>query len=278
MKKLEIFRKKKEEESPMIDRKKTIYYARTYRRIHIDRIKSTIFASLLIIPSFILCIFMIDDMTEVLTGIGSWILSQVIPAEVIQVATTEYAVLNSMNYIELPMTYPTVSMICWNLAICFFLLMSMLLFQKTGRPVAIFSMFGMMIHTVSCMYFLFAATEFPYSIGVYSDLYIKQQIGIWLTFIVLGGFVITFMGERGYLFKLLTFIEIMVYSIVFGSVRYILFLYILYRYSVLYMALLFFVVGPLFDFSYFVALYALFVNKIVKDYEYGEKKGVWRWS
>ena len=277
MKKLEIFRKKKEE-APIIDRKKTIYYARTYRRIHIDRVKSTIFASLLIIPSFIFCIFMIDDMTEVLTGIGSWMLSQVIPAEVIQVATTEYSVLNSMNYIELPTTYPTVSMIGWNLAICFFLLMCMLLFKKTGRPIAIFSLFGIMIHVVSCIYFLLAATEFPYSISVYSDLYIKQQIGIWLTFIVLAGLVIAFMGERGYGFKLLTFIDIMAYSVIFGSVRYILFLYILYRFSVLYMALLFFVVGPMFDFSYFVALYALFVNKNIKDYEYGEKKGVWRWS
>lgn len=278
MKKLKIFRKKKEEVSPMTDRKKNIYYARTYRRIHIDRKKSTIFACLLIIPSVIFCILMIDDMTEFLTGIGVWILSQVIPAEAIQVVTTEYSVLNRMNYIELPTTYPTVSMIGWNLVICFFLLFGMLFFKKTGRPVAIFSMFGIMIHVVSCIYFLLTETEFPYSLGVYSDLYIKQQIGIWLIFIVLAGLVITFMGEKGYVFKLLTFIDIMGYSVIFGSVRYILFLYILYRFSVLYMALLFFVVGPMFDFSYFVALYALFVNKNIKDYEYGEKKGVWRWS
>lgn len=277
MKKIEIFRKKKEA-SPIIDRKKKIFYARTYRRIHIDWVKSTIFAALLMIPSVLICILMIDNMTELLAGIGVDILSKVIPEESLQIVTTEYSVLNSMNYIELPTTYPAFPMIAWNLGICLFTLLMMLVFKKTGKPLAIFSMFAIFTHVVSCIYFLLAASEFPYSLRIYSDLYLKQQIGIWLIFIILAGMIVAFMGERSYLFKLLTFFDIMAYSIVFGSVRYILFLYILYRYSVLYMALLFFVVGPMFDYSYFVALYAVFVNKTIKDYQYGEKKGVWRWS
>lgn len=277
MKKIEIFRKRKEA-SPIIDRKKNIFYARTYRRIHIDWVKSTIFAALLMIPSVLFCILMIDNMTELLAGIGVDILSKVIPEESLQIVTTEYSVLNSMNYIELPTTYPAFPMIAWNLGICLFTLLMMLVFKKTGKPLAIFSMFAIFTHVVSCIYFLLAASEFPYSLRIYSDLYLKQQIGIWLIFIILAGMIVAFMGERSYLFKLLTFFDIMAYSIVFGSVRYILFLYILYRYSVLYMALLFFVVGPMFDYSYFVALYAVFVNKTIKDYQYGEKKGVWRWS
>lgn len=278
MKKIEIFRKKKEEVPPIADRKKNIYYARTYRRIHIDWIKSTIFAALLMIPSVLFCILMIDNMTELLAGIGVDILSKVIPEKSLQIVTTEYSVLNSMNYIELPTTYPDFPMIAWNLGICFFTILIMLVFKKIGKPLAIFSIFAIFTHVVSCIYFLLAASEFPCSLRIYSDIYLKQQIGIWLIFIILAGMIVSFMGERRYFFKLLTFLYIMSYSIVFGSVRYILFLYILYRYSVLYMALLFFVLGPMFDYSYFVALYAVFVNRTIKDYQYGDRKGEWRWS
>ena len=261
-----------------MDKKKNIYYARTYRRIQIEMTKSILFACLLIIPSIIVFITNIDNITQVLTGIGIEILSQVIPVETMHIVTTDYTILNTMKYIELPTTYPSASMIFWNLALCFLALFIMQFLRKSGRPVAIFFMFGIMIHIVSCIYFILAASEFPYPLAIYSDLYIKQQIGIWITFIILAGLVIAFMGERDYPFKTVIFIGIIAYSLVFGSIRYILFLFILYRYSVLYMALLFFVFGPMFDFSYFVAIYAIFVNKTIKDYEFGKKKGVWKWS
>jgi hypothetical protein len=44
------------------------------------------------------------------------------------------------------------------------------------------------------------------------------------------------------------------------------------------MAILFFVIGPVFDFSYFVAIYAIFVNKKIKEYSRIEMKGEWEWS
>lgn len=111
----------------------------------------------------------------------------------------------------------------------------------------------------------------------FSNLYMKQQIGIWLTFIVLSGLVTGFLGNRGYLYKILTFLATMAYSLVFGVVRYILFLYLLQQFSILYMALMYFVFGPLFDFLYFVGIYSIFANKMVKMYDTGEGREDWEW-
>lgn len=261
-----------------MDRKKNIYYARTYRRIQINVVKSVLLACILIIPSVVLLILMMDDLTGMLSDIGVRILSGVIPMESVRTATTEYSAFNTIEYIELPTTYPDFSFICYNLAVCVLLLIIMLIGIRTGSPLAIFMLFGTIIHIVSCIFFLLAADKFPYTLGTYSDIYLKQQLGIWLIFIILGGLVIAFIGERGYFFKLVTFLSIISYSVVFGSVRYIIFMFILYRFSVLYMALLFFVLGPMYDFAYFVAIYAIYVNKNIKDYKYGKNRGVWKWS
>lgn len=261
-----------------METKKNIYFARTYRRLHIDIGRSLLFATLLIVPSIIFLIMNVNHITQMISWLGVELLSKVIPADLIEVNTSQYSILNVVEYIELPTTLPTRTLIFWNLAICLVIVIFMLFMKKTGRPIAIFFLFGTVIHIVSCIYFLFAGREFPYTLGIYSDIYLKQEIGIWITYVILAGLLVSFIGENGYIFKFSTYITVMVYSIVFGTVRYILYLFILYRFSALYMALLFFVLGPMFDFSYFVAIYAIFVNKNIKEYELGKKKGVWKWS
>lgn len=261
-----------------MSKKKKIYYARTYRRIKINIKSSTIFTCLLMIPSLIVFILNIDTITQKLAQISTWVLSQVIPEESIEVLTSQYSILGTMYYVEVPTTYPEFSTVCLNLALCFGIYLFMELLKGTGKPLGIFLMYTLLVHIVNCVFFVFGAKEFPYTIGGYSDLYIKQQIGIWLTFIVLASLVVGMMGRRAYGYKILTFLGIMLYSVVFGGVRYILFLFLLHQFSVLYMALLFFVIGPMFDFSYFVAIYAIFVNKIIKEYDFGKKKGEWKWS
>jgi hypothetical protein len=52
------------------------------------------------------------------------------------------------------------------------------------------------------------------------------------------------------------------YSILFATVRYAVFLYLLTRYSVIYMAAMFFALGPFIDFAYVVAIYALYLNRL----------------
>lgn len=259
-------------------KKKDIYYARTYRRLKLNIRENTIFTLLLIVPTLILLILSIDDITGALAQITSGILSNVIPEEHITISGTNYSLLNTIYYVELPTTLPATHVIWINLAICLVMFITFKLMKVTGRPMAIYFLFSIFTHTVNCIYFLFAAKYFPYTLGEYSSLYLMQQVGVWITFCILGGLVVGYLGDKGYGYKLWTFICIMLYSLVFGAIRYIVYLFVLYKFSVLYMAMMFFVVGPMFDFSYFVAIYAAFVNKSIKEYESGDMKGEWEWS
>ena len=46
-----------------------------------------------------------------------------------------------------------------------------------------------------------------------------QEIGIWVMFFVMTVMVTGIIGDRGVIYKLLTLLAIMLYSIVFGTVR-----------------------------------------------------------
>ena len=70
---------------------------------------------------------------------------------------------------------------------------------------------------------------------------------------------------------------VMLYSIVFGTVRYMVFLYFLYRFSMIYMALFYFMIGPMFDFLYLVMIYAVFVNRMIGVYDSRKGKEAWKW-
>lgn len=259
-------------------KKKQIYYARTYRRIELDMKACILFACLLVIPTVSLLLLFMDEMTGMMTEFGVMILSNVIPKEDIVVKVTDYAFLHNMHYIDLPMSYPGIWLIAGNLIVCLVTLLFFRIIKKAGRPLAIFITFAIMIHIVSCAFFAFASKYFPYTMKDYSELYMKQQVGIWITFAVLAGLVVAFMGAKHYGLKIVTFFSILIYALIFGTIRYVLFLFILHQFSALYMALLFFVVGPTFDFSYFVIIYALFVNETIRDSESGESKEVWKWS
>jgi hypothetical protein len=65
------------------------------------------------------------------------------------------------------------------------------------------------------------------------------------------------------------------YSILFGIVRYIVFLFVIAKFSYIFMPVLYFSFGPLVDFVYIVGIYSLYVSKvaerITKDFR------IWKW-
>lgn len=220
----------------------------------------------------------ITGLTGMLTDVAERVLSGAIGEEQVEICTGEYSIFGQITYISLQAAAVSRRMIGVNFLVCIALFLLMCFLKRTGTPLAIFALFATLTHMISCIFFLLAGEYFPYTLGEYSELYVKQQIGIWLVFLVLSGLVIVLVTAQDYLFKLLMFVAIMGYSLVFGAVRYIFFLYLLHVGSMLYMAILFFVFGPMFDFSYLVAFYAVFMNKITRDYEYGKKRSAWKWS
>ncbi len=258
--------------------KKKIYYARTYRHLVQSTIKNVLYFLLLILPTIILYFWNLHAITGFVSETGVRVLGRVFPGLPMNIATIRYPVFGKVDYIVLPTVLPDFKFIVGNLCVIFLALIVLSTGRRKGHPVAIYLMLSLMTHVVSCAFFLFATNHFPYLMLDFSELYISQQISIWLIFIILSGLVTGFIGSKGYLYKCLTFLVTMVYSLVFGSIRYIVFLYLLERYSVLYMAAMFFVFGPLFDFLYLVCIYSFFINKMTKYYDTGKGREEWRWS
>jgi hypothetical protein len=75
--------------------------------------------------------------------------------------------------------------------------------------------------------------------------------------------------------KLLLIAFALIYSVIFGTLRYIIFLFIISKFSVIYMALLFFAFGPLIDFVYIVGIYCFYTSKLAKNLKGSET--VWKW-
>jgi len=122
------------------------------------------------------------------------------------------------------------------------------------------------------------SVHFPYTASDYSDLYIKQEVSLWISYLIISGLITGFIGFKDILRKMIVMISIMLYSFLFGIVRYIFFLYVIHEFSILFMPVLFFTLGPFFDFLYFVFFYGIYVDKAVKRYASAKGRGQWEWA
>ena len=259
------------------DHKRQIYFARTYRHLKANRAECALFLLLFILPCLVLLLLFYDELTWVMTNGAVWMIQQAGGPRAEISAGTFLPRLGPAYYAVLPTTQPDYSLILGNLAVCLGTVWVLSTGPRKGRPVAVYLSIMLLIHTMACAFFLLGKDLMPYTLEDFSDLYIKQQIGIWITFLVLIGLVMGVLGRGAILRRMLTVVSIMLYSFVFGFVRYVLFLWILYRFSVLYMPLMFFALGPFFDFLYFVAIYAISTNGVIRIYN-TKKKGDWVWA
>lgn len=262
----------------MADKKSRIYYARTYRKLRNGGWKGILFVCILVIPALILLLWNCYGITRGMSWLAVKFLCDRFRGLQIQIIESEFPIIGKISIVELPTVYPKLKEIIINLLIATGMAVFACSGKRKGKPAAIFSMIVLVTHLINCVYFLFGSNYFPYTAYQYSDLYMRQQIGIWMFFIVLAGGTIGFMGNKGILFKILAFWGTIIYSMVFGVARYVFFLYILERFSIFYMALLFFVFGPFFDFLYLVGIYALYINKMEKIYDSDEGREEWTWS
>lgn len=259
-------------------KKKQIYYSRTYRRLHLFGGKEILIVATMVIPILVLFFVFLSNLTMSMSWVAVKVMSAEFEGILAQIIQLDLPVFGEIHIVEMPTVYPDKLHILINIIIMAALFLILGSGKRKGKPLAIFFMIVLVFHTINCIFLLFASNYFPYTSYQYSHLYVVQQIGIWLIFIILSGMVIGGMGRKGVLIKYLAFGGIMAYSVVFGIVRYILFLYILQKFSVLYMALMFFVLGPFVDFLYLVGIYALFANKMGDIYSRPDGREEWLWS
>ena len=258
--------------------KKVIYYARTYRRIRASRTKCFLYICILILPMLLLLWLHLDDLTRWICEATQYVFREFCPDISTSILTRDFALLGKVSYLSAGTVYPESRMCLLNGAVSLAAIILIGNLPWKGRPMAIYLILNAGIHLISSLWFLFAGDSFPFTLTRYSELYMVQETGIWIVFLVMTGVVTGIIGDRGFPEKFFTVLCVMAYSVVFGTVRYIVFLYLLYRCSVLYMTLFYFTLGPMFDFVYLVMIYAFFVNRMIRVYESQSGKEAWKWS
>ena len=258
--------------------KKQIYYTRTYRRLRNNISQSLLYLFLVVVPVLAIFILSIGNITKYISRLAVKVIGDVYTGIPMYIKEDVFSIFGKIEFIELPTVYPKISFVILNFIIVLIIALFLNTGKRKGKPISVYLTIMSVIHIINCIYFIFASNFFPYTSLQYSILYMKQQIGIWISFILISGLITGFLGVRGLFYRLATFFGITIYSLIYGAARYIVFLYVLQKFSILYMALLFFALGPFFDFLYLVSIYGIYMNKMIELYSLESGRGEWLWS
>jgi len=146
-----------------------------------------------------------------------------------------------------------------------------------SQHIIIYIQFLFFILLCSSMFFYFIPYKFPYDSTTFSVLYILTQVLIFSFIPAVLGLSLALFNVSLTLF-LTNFIVIgiaLIYSFVFGVVRYVVMLFILNKFSYIWMANLFFNLGPLLDMIYISGVYSIYIS-IISD-RYRKFTVYWRW-
>jgi hypothetical protein len=255
------------------DSKSVIISHRSYRKLFASSLPFVLQFVFIALPLSLVVFFFYPEITKQMCLTTKAIIAPSFQPDTIQIASYPH-IFGDAYFISLPGRFPSVlfSLINALVSLVFLALLSNI---HRMKPLVIFGVVVSSITLISSLFFIFVSEVFPYQASDYSDLYIIQQISIWF-------FVPIIMGlsalplPSSLLSKIVTMLATCVYSLIFGTIRYIVFLFIVGKISMLYMALLFFVFGPLLDFLYIVAIYSVYTTrlaiKIKGDFT------LWKWS
>jgi hypothetical protein len=143
------------------------------------------------------------------------------------------------------------------------------------KPVAIWIIFVCLANLISAFFFTFFPAYFPYTIQQFSELFIKTEISIWLFVpVIMVASLLPLPSSK--ITKFMAILSAVLYAVIFGVVRYVLFVQILVKFSYIFMAVLFFCFGPFIDFIVVVGIYSFFVSLISR--KINQDLRVWNWS
>lgn len=172
---------------------------------------------------------------------------------------------------------PSFSFSLISLIITLILLIVFTQIKTKKKPVMIFFSISLFIHMVSSAYFLiFGANRFPYSLNDFSELYMKQQIIIWLMIIVVY-IISTSLVTHVVWLRIISFAELALISVIFGFVRYIVYMVILAKCTLIFMAALDFMFGMLMDMMIMVGIYSVFMKKASEKFNNRAEVNLWKW-
>jgi hypothetical protein len=92
------------------------------------------------------------------------------------------------------------------------------------RPLAMWIVVIFFINFVSSLFFIFFPVHFPYDISIFSGLYIKTEVSIWLIIPPIM-FLRLMLIPSNMIKKIIVVVSTLCYAVMLGFIRYIFFLY-----------------------------------------------------
>jgi len=255
-----------------------IRLAHTYRHLRTQNLKKNLLLWILLVPLIIIYLFSYSEITYFMSYWTRFVLSDVLASPQMTLTSSEFLpFFGNVTYLSLPSAGYRPGLTISTLIVSVIILWISLSGRRKGHPISIFVAIGALIQIVSCIFFIFASQVFPYSSTIYSELYVKQQVSLWLFFLIIIGLVTALLGNGRFIYNLAFLAGVMTYSFIYGVLRYMTYLYVVSSISAVYMAALFFTFGPLFDFLYITYFFGHYVNKFIIDNEGKSTEEVWQW-
>lgn len=249
-----------------------VFSHRAYRRISDSWKYALLEFCVLVIPIETAFLFFYPEITRFIVETASIALSSYVPSGEMIVFQKSF-LQGTIYLLDIPGKYPSplFSFVFFCIAVMgIFLVWRIKLYQ----PLGLWLIFLSCINILSSLVFILLPHTFPYTMLKFSELYITTEVGMWLFVPVIMGIAILPI-PAGIFTKFITVLLTALYSVLFGTVRYVVFLFVISKLSYIFMPVLYFSFGPLVDFVYIVGIYSLYVSKVAENITQDFR--VWKW-
>lgn len=257
--------------------KNQINYSRDYRYLGKGRMSCFIQFFLVIIPVFYAYFVFYDKISYYMTKYANEFIKVFTGQDTLLVKTYFFRSYGEISYVSLESKNPSFEFLIINFVATLLGILILSLIKTKKNPIVFFLLAGLYIHLCSVIYFIVFPNKFPYDLVKYSELYMKHQLVIWLLIMVVFWFTTSIMGKM-LVYRIFTFISLIIVEGILGFARYVLYLTFLAKCSCLYMAVLYFMFGFLMDFIIMVAFYAIYMKRVSKKLRVNFGGKLWKWS
>lgn len=256
--------------------KKRIYYIREYRHFTPDGKETALFLLTCVLP---IGLVMMLSFPAISRGMCAWagsLLSQALHMEAGVQMHSFIPFLDPIASLTLDGHAPGRTQLLIVLAICLVLIIISWQVDAGLRSVFIYLCMALYVLLASCLFFLFWPERFPYNLSEFSSLYMLQQASLVIILPVLLGVALSLLPGN-FCMKYIAVLVCSLLDIVFGAVRYVFYLYVLAKFSYLYMASLYFTLGVLFDFIRMVLIFGFVAKRVSETMQKPEWREKWAW-
>lgn len=257
--------------------KNIIYYSRDYR--HLNRVGIGYIMQLffVLMPIIIVYLCSYRQMSCMIARFSAGIINMIIGERAGIFKENYLPVFGEVYCVSMSGRTPSEKAAIISLIVTLVLIILLVKIKSDRKPFMIFLTIGLCVHLVSSIFFVFLGDKFPYNMDTYSILYMKQQIMVWLMIIV-AYWLATSLITHVFFLRILSLSVLMIISFVYGITRYILYMLIISRCTYLFMAVLYFTFGVLFDFLVLVGIFAMFIENAGRKFKNKKRGEIWRWS